>query len=60
MVGITALKALGNGRVLIETGSKNEIESLGNKIREECEETLVLNTQKLRNPRMVMLNTPLK
>ena len=57
-VGITSLKALRDGRVLIEAGSKTEINLLGDKIREECDETLAVNTQMLRKPRMIILNTP--
>jgi len=57
-VGITSLRTMRNGRVLIETGSKTEINLLGDKIREECAETLVVNMQTLRKPRMIILNTP--
>jgi hypothetical protein len=57
-VGITSLKALRDGRVLIEACSKNEIDILGDKIRVECADTLEVNMQKLRKPRMIILNTP--
>ena len=57
-VGITSLRTMRDGRVLIETGSKNEMNLLGDKIREECAETLVVNMQTLRKPRMIILNTP--
>jgi len=57
-VGITSLRTIRVGRVLIETGSKDEMNLLGDKIREECAETLVVNMQTLRKPRMIILNTP--
>jgi hypothetical protein len=57
-VGITSLKALRDGRVLTEASSRNEINLLGDKIREECAETLAVNMQTLRKPRMIILNTP--
>ena len=57
-VGITSLKTLRDGRVLIEAGSRAEINLLGDKIREECAETLIVNMQTLRKPRMIILNTP--
>ena len=57
-VGITSLKTLRDGRVLIEAGSRTEINLLGDKIREECAETLIVNMQTLRKPRMIILNTP--
>ena len=57
-VGISALQTLRDGRIMIETGSKKEIEALGEKIQEACGEELEVNIQKLRNPRLVMLNIP--
>ena len=57
-VGITSLKALRDGRVIIEASSRNEINLLGDKIREECAETLAVNMQTLKKPRMIILNTP--
>jgi hypothetical protein len=55
-VGITSLRTLRDGPVLIEAGSKNEIGRIGDKIRAECEETLEVKMQKLRKPRMIILN----
>jgi len=49
---------LRDGRILIEAGSKKEIETLGAKIQERCGEELEINIQKLRNPRVVILNIP--
>lgn len=57
-VGITSLKTLRDGRVIIEASSRNEINLLGDKIREECAETLAVSMQTLRKPRMIILNTP--
>jgi len=57
-VGITSLKTLRDGRILIEPGSRTELNLLGDTIREEYAETLVVNMQSLRKPRMIILNTP--
>jgi hypothetical protein len=57
-VGITSLKSLRDGRVMIEASSKDEIETLGEKIREKCREESEVNIQKRRNPRLVLLNIP--
>ena len=51
-----ALKTLSDGRILIEAGSKKEIETLGGKIQERFEEELEINIQELRNPRIVIFN----
>ena len=56
-VGINSLRQLRDGRVLIETSTKKEMEKLGDEIRTKCEE-LDINIQKLRNPRLVILNIP--
>ena len=53
-----ALETLRDGRILIEAGSKKEIEALGEKIQERCGEELEINIQKLLNTRLVMLNIP--
>jgi len=47
---------LSDGRILIEAGSKKEIETLGGKIQERFEEELEINIQELRNPRIVIFN----
>jgi hypothetical protein len=57
-VGITSLKSLTDGRVMIQASSKNEIETLGEKIGEKCGEELEVNIQKLRNLRLDLLNIP--
>jgi len=53
-----ALGTLKDGRILIEAGSKKQIETLGAKIQETCREELEINIQKLRNLRVVILNIP--
>lgn len=57
-VGITSLKLLRDGRVMIEANSKKEIETLGNKIEETCGAELEVNIQKRRNPRLVLISIP--
>jgi len=49
---------LRDDRILIEAGSKKQIEALGKKIHVRCGEELEINIQKLPNPRLVMLNIP--
>jgi hypothetical protein len=56
-VGINSLRQLRDGRLLTETSSKKEMEKLGDEIKAKCEE-LDVNIQKLRNPRLVLLNIP--
>jgi hypothetical protein len=55
-VGITSLKLLRDGRVMIEANIKNKIEVLGNKIEETCGAELEVNIQKRRNPRIVLFS----
>jgi hypothetical protein len=57
-VGITSLRPLRDGRIIIEAGSKKEIETLGEKIVEQCGEELEVKIQTLRNPRLVLLGIP--
>jgi hypothetical protein len=57
-VGITSLKLLRDGRVMIQANSKNEIEALGNKIKETCVAELEVNIQKRRNQSLVLLSIP--
>jgi hypothetical protein len=57
-VGIKSLTPLRDGRVIIEVGSKREMESLEEGIRERCGEELEINIQKLRKLRLVILNIP--
>jgi len=39
-------------------GSKKEIDTLEEKIKEKCVEELEVRVHRLRNPRLVMLNIP--
>lgn len=57
-VGINTFKSLKNGRVLIETNSKEELEALEKDINAKCEGKLEATAHKLRNPRLVIFNIP--
>lgn len=57
-VGLNSLKSLRDGRVQIETGSKEEVEILMRDINEKCEEKLEASIHRLRNPRLVIYNIP--
>jgi hypothetical protein len=57
-LGITAFKGLRNGRLLIETQSKKEIDALSNTINEVCGEELEASTPRRRNPRLIIYNVP--
>lgn len=57
-VGINTFKSLRDGRVLIETPSKEEIEALGADINAKCSGQLEVNIHKLRNPRLVIYDIP--
>ena len=56
-VGINSLRQLTDSRILIETSTNKEVENLGDEIRAKYEE-LDVNIQKLRNPRLLILNSP--
>ena len=57
-VGICALKSLRDGRIIMETKSKEDLELLCTKINEKCRQILEANKQKLRNPKLVIYNIP--
>lgn len=57
-VGINTFKSLRDGQVLIETSSKEELESLRTSITSKCGDQLEVNTPKLRNPRLIIYNVP--
>jgi hypothetical protein len=57
-VGINTFRSLKDGRVLIETNSKEELETLEKDINAKCEGKLEARSHKLRNPRLVILNIP--
>jgi hypothetical protein len=57
-VGIKTLKTLRDGRILIETGSEEEINSPSSAISNKCGEQLEIIKHKLRKPRLIMHNAP--
>ena len=57
-VGIKTFKSVKDGRVLIETGSKEEIHFLNVKINDCCSQTLEAKVAKLRNPNLIIYNIP--
>ena len=57
-VGINNFKVLRNGKILIETNTKEELETLGKDINTKCGDKLETHIHKLRNPRLVVINIP--
>ena len=57
-VGIKTLKSLRDGRVLIEVGTIEETNLLCTNINDKCGEELEVAAPKLRNPRLIIRNTP--
>jgi hypothetical protein len=57
-VGISALKTLKNGQLLIESEKKSELEEVCKKINEVCGEELETYMPALRKPRIIVLNVP--
>ena len=57
-VGINTLRTQWNGQVLIESGSRKELEAIEKDIKEKCGDKLEVNAHKLRSPRLVILNMP--
>jgi hypothetical protein len=57
-VGINKIKLLNNGKVHIETNSKQEIEALEKEINAKCGGDLEATVHKLRKPRLVIYNIP--
>jgi hypothetical protein len=57
-VGINNFKALRNWKILIETNTKEEMETLGKDINTKCGDKLETHIRKLRNPRLVVYNIP--
>jgi hypothetical protein len=55
-VGINTFKSLRNGKVLIETNSKQEMEVLEKDINAKCGGDLEANIQTLRKPRLIIFN----
>jgi hypothetical protein len=57
-VGICAFRSQKDGRVLLETKSKEEIELLYADIKDKCSQHLDVHIHKLRNPSIVIYNVP--
>ena len=57
-IGITKFEGLRNGRLLIETQNKTQIDTLSKTINEMCGEELEASTSKRRNPRLIIYNVP--
>ena len=57
-VGIKTFKTLRDGRIIIETGSEEEINSLSSAISAKCGEQLDIIKHKLRKPKIIIYNTP--
>jgi hypothetical protein len=57
-IGISAFRALRDGRVLLETKSKEEMEILHTNINDKCSQLLEAHIQKLRNPNIIIYNVP--
>ena len=55
-VGIKTLKTLRDGRIIIETGSEEEINSLSSAISTKCGEQLEIIKHKLRKSRLIIYN----
>jgi hypothetical protein len=57
-IGITTFRDLRNGRLLIETQNKKEIDALSKTIIEVCGEELEASTPRRRNRRLIIYNVP--
>ena len=57
-VGIKTFKSLKDGSVLIETGSKEEINLLRSSISDQCGDQVSIYVPELRKPRMIIYNVP--
>lgn len=57
-VGVSSLKSLKNGNILIQTGNKSDMDSICNNINEKCGDEVVANGTKLWNPRLIIYNIP--
>jgi hypothetical protein len=57
-VGISALKTMKNGQLLIESVKKNELVDVCKKINEVCGEELESYMPTLKNPRIIVFNVP--
>ena len=57
-IGINSMKKLRDGRLVVESRSKEEIDMLGKKIEEQCSQLLEVNVPQLRNPNVIIFNVP--
>ena len=57
-VGISALKTLKNGQILIQSDNKSDLEEVNKRIAEACGEELEGYIPTLKNPRLIVLNVP--
>ena len=57
-VGIKTFKTLRDGRIIIETGSEEEINSLSSAISTKCGEQLEIIKHQLRKARIIIFNSP--
>ena len=57
-IGIQTFKTLKDGRVVIETKSKDEINALSTEIAAKCGDQLDVNVPTLHKPRMIIYNIP--
>ena len=56
--GIRSMKSVKGGRIVIESGSKAEIDLLSKKITEKCSHVLEVNIPKLRKPNIIIYDVP--
>jgi len=52
------MKSIRDGRIAIESGSKEEIDLLSKKITEKCTQVLEINIPKLWNPNIIIYDVP--
>ncbi|PSN45025.1 hypothetical protein C0J52_23368 [Blattella germanica] len=57
-VGISSMKASRDGRLIIESGKKEDIDVLSKHIEDQCSQLLEFNIPKLRNPDIIVFNIP--
>lgn len=57
-VGVNALKSLRDGRLILESRSKEDIEVLSKEIEVKCGQHIDVNTPQLRNPNVIIFNVP--
>jgi hypothetical protein len=57
-VGIKAIRTIREGRIIIETGSEGEMNTLRSEIDSKLGERLEVITHRLRKPRLIIYNVP--